>query len=100
MSKYEEMTAIDLGEKVSQYLGQDPQRQAARVLIALTQYWPYAYPVMNALMEITGGVFLNEDGSATTEINGKQETATGGHCRAICVLFLMAKDAQNQLQNS
>ena len=55
---------------------------------------------LDGLVKITGGVFLKEDGSATTEINGKQVTATGGHCRAICVLFLMAKDAQNQLQNA
>ncbi len=100
MSKYEEVDSLALGSKVSEYLGQDPSRQSARILIAMTQYWPYSYPVMNALMDIAGGVTLKEDGSATAEINGKQETATGGHCRAICILYLMAKDSENQLQKA
>lgn len=62
--------------------------------------WDDCCKVMDKLMEITGGVSLRENGSATTTIGGSDVTISGGHCRAICVLFLMAKDAQNQLQNS
>jgi hypothetical protein len=62
--------------------------------------WDDCYPVMDALLAITTGINLKSDGTATTEIKGKQESSGGGHCRAICELYLMAKDSQNQLQNT
>lgn len=54
--------------------------------------WEDCYPVMDELLKIITGVKLNSDGSATGLIGGKEQTVTGGHCRAICILFLMAKD--------
>ncbi|UGC97772.1 hypothetical protein PQD17_gp59 [Pantoea phage PdC23] len=62
--------------------------------------WMDAWDIFDQLLVITGAVTLKQDGSATAEINGKQETATGGHCRAICILYLMAKDSENQLQKA
>lgn len=56
--------------------------------------WEDCYPVMDELLKIITGVKLNSDGSATTEINGKLESAGGGHCRAICELYLMAKNSE------
>ncbi len=56
--------------------------------------WEDCYQVMDALLANTTGINLKSDDTATTEINGKQETAVGGHCRAICELYLMAKDAE------
>ena len=58
------------------------------------EVWEDCYPVMDALLAITTGINLKSDGTATTEINGKQESAGGGHCRAICELYLMAHDAE------
>lgn len=60
--------------------------------------WKDCYPVMDCLMALTGGVYLNADGTATAEIAGEKACAGGGHCRAICELYLMAHDAQKELQ--
>lgn len=62
--------------------------------------WEDCYQVMDDLLVITTGINLKSDGTATTEINSIQHSAGGGHCRAICELYLMAKDSQKQLQNA
>lgn len=84
MSKYEVMT----DEELQFHIIADGFHRAA------TWDWEYCYNVMDALLEITTGVNLKSDGTATTEISGKQQSAGGGHCRAVCELYLMAKDAE------
>lgn len=98
MSKYQLLETWDLESNVLQDM--DPELTESEIEDQLAWSspsikWEDCYPVMDLLLEMTGGVLLKPDGSATAEINGKQETATGGHCRAICILYLMAKDAEN-----
>lgn len=61
--------------------------------------WEDCYPVLDALLSITTGINLKSDGTATTEIEGKQVSVGGGHCRAICELYLMAHDAEVNCDN-
>lgn len=74
-----------------------PQMTYEEIRLRLARFcpsseWDDCYPVMDELLKIITGVTLNADGSATGLIGGKEQTAHGGHCRAICILFLMAKD--------
>ena len=97
MSKYQEMNQWDLEfEVIQSHFPQLSEDQVCSMVNSLSPAfdWVAIFPAMDGLMKITGGIFLKEDGSATAEINGKQETATGGHCRAICILYLMAMDAE------
>lgn len=98
MSKYSEMDNMDLQLEVAKRLYPDEQETLLAEMVDsefMPVYaWEDCYPVMDALLAITTGINLKYDGTATTEINGKQESAGGGHCRAICELYLMAKDAE------
>lgn len=97
MSKYSEMLQWDLEANVLQAM--DPELTENEVEDKIAWWspessWRYCAEVLDALLAITTGINLESDGTATTEINGKQESAGGGHCRAICELYLMAKDAE------
>lgn len=103
MNKYSEMSQWDLEEavlKASEPGLNETQIEYWVISWSPSKVWDECYPVMDALLAITTGINLKSDGTATTEINGKQESAGGGHCRAICELYLMAKDSQNKLQNA
>lgn len=88
MSKYSELSDYDINIAVAKLKG---ERQEYFVPV---WEWDDCYPVLDALLAITTGIKLKSDGTATTEINGKQESAVGGHSRAICELYLMAKGAE------
>lgn len=101
MSKYSEMSIQDLTRQVCDEMGIKPRHKinfgnerTTMLYDPVAQSWDCCYPVMDALLSITTGINLKSDGTATTEINGKQESAGGGHCRAICELYLMAKHAE------
>ena len=97
MSKYEEMQQWDLEANVAQALYPDLTEAQVEEWVeswSPSQWWEDCYPVMEALLAITIGINLKSDGTATTEINGKLISAGGGHCRAICDLYLMATDAE------
>lgn len=89
MSKYSELSDHEINLEI-------PLRMGHTDLITIYPAWDWddCYPVMDALLVMTTGINLKSDGTAMTEINGKQESAGGGHCRAICELYLMAKDAE------
>lgn len=97
MSKYSDMLQHDLESNVLQAI--DPGLTENEVDDQVGWWspsadWNHCCEVLDALLAITTGINLKSDGTATTEINGKQESAGGGHCRAICELYLMAKDAE------
>lgn len=97
MRKYSEMSQWDLEANVLQAM--DPELTENEIKDKIKWWapeasWNYCVEVLDALLAITTGINLKSDGTATTEINGKQESAGGGHCRAICELYLMAKDAE------
>lgn len=89
MSKYSELGDHEINLEI-------PLRMGHKEPLCIYPAWGWddCYPVMDALLAITTGINLKSDGTATTEINGKQESAAGGHCRAICELYLMAHDAE------
>lgn len=89
MSKYSELSDHEINLEIPLRMGHEEP-----LCIYPTWEWDDCYPVLDALLTITTGINLKSDGTATTEINGKQESAGGGHCRAICELYLMAKDAE------
>lgn len=98
MSKYSEMDNMALQLEVAKRLYPDEQQTLLAEMVDsgfMPVYaWEDCYQVMDALLAITTGVNLKSDGTATTEINGRHESSGGGHCRAICELYLMAHDAE------
>lgn len=98
MSKYSKMDIIALQLEVAKRLHPEESEALLAEMVDsgfMPAYsWEECYQVMDALLAITTGINLRSDGTATTEINGKHESAGGGHCRAICELYLMAKDAE------
>lgn len=97
MSKYSEMLQYDLEANVLQCIDAGLTENEVEDQIAWwspSTDWNHCCEVLDALLAISTGINLKSDGTATTEIEGKQESAGGGHCRAICELFLMAHDAE------
>lgn len=97
MSKYSEMLQYDLESNVLQYIDSGLTETEVEDQVkwwSPSKEWNHCFEVLDALLAITTGIKLKSDGTATAEINGKQESAGGGHCRAICELYLMAHDAQ------
>ena len=97
MSKYSEMLEWDLEANVLQCIDPELTENEVESKIAWwspAKNWRCCCEVLDSLLAITTGINLKSDGTATTEINGKQESAGGGHCRAICELYLMAHYAE------
>lgn len=97
MSKYSDLLQHDLESNVLQAM--DPGLTENEIDYQVAWWspsadWNHCYEVLDALLAITTGINLKSDGTGTTEINGKKESAGSGHCRAICELYLMAKDAE------
>lgn len=93
MIKYSELSDYEINLAVAKL-----KRERQEYFVPVWE-WDDCSPVMDDLLAITTGINLKFNGTATTEINGKQESAGGGHCRAICELYLMAHDAEVKSDN-
>lgn len=97
MSKYSELLQYDLESNVLQAIDPDLTESEVEDQVgwwAPSTDWNHCCEVLDALLVITTGINLKSDGTATTDIDGNQQSAGGGHCRAICELYLMAHDAE------